>query len=283
MTWQQYFQPNRKRVLTAVRFVSCRNPETAKTLVAQLLNPVNSLHAVRPPAWKTGDDSNALAQKARNCAFYSYESVHAQGLRVIYGPDNTPYQVYCHNDQWNANTLVMSYSRDNVPVFKNKPLYVDHPVSEGSHNWKQYRLPLAVMKALHDVADKWKITCSYHSRGMQHRDSLVVDAKAVDPFFSGGTYCAKVKRVRIKDHGCDDCVVCITQGNNAWHMVPSQQKTCDGHAGYSNVVPSVSCPQEPSVDYIYFGNYRAPPCFDEQFTCTDSGDATTNFWFVQRL
>jgi hypothetical protein len=111
---------------------------------------------------------------ARSCAHYSKSTNRTAGLRLIYAPDNTPYRAFCYFDQWSAQTLALSYSRDNADVFNGKPLRIDYAVSQDSHNWEKYRLSQARMTALLDEAQQWTITCSYQLQGMKDQDYLKV-------------------------------------------------------------------------------------------------------------
>ena len=121
-----------------------------------------------------GQGGDRCENVPRNCAFYANSSNPAPGLYLIYTPDNIPYRVFCHFDQWSAMTLAMSYSKDNSADFLGKPLTGDYPMSEDSHNWEKYRLSLSRMSALRDTAQEWKITCSYQLQGMMDNDYLKV-------------------------------------------------------------------------------------------------------------
>ena len=122
------------------------------------------------PEGRAGD----RCEIAKNCAAYASSPNPAPGLYSIYALDNTTYRVFCYFDQWSAMTLAMSYSKDNIADFKDKPLTSDYPMSEDSHNWEKYRLSLSRMSALRDVAQEWKITCSYQLQGMMDNDYLKV-------------------------------------------------------------------------------------------------------------
>ena len=199
----------------------------------------------------------------RSCAHY-YDSTNlTPGLRLIYA-DGIPFHVFCFFDEWSAMTLVMSYSRDNKALFK-KPLTTDYSVSEDSHNWEKYRLSRARMFSVLNGALEWKITCSYQLQGMQDQDYLKVST--ADNPLTAESGCIQVTKIRIRGQGCDYCPVFLNQKGCVWHVIHTNQNGCDHVPGYVNVVPVTSC------KVIYFGNYA--DCFDEQFSCTSSGDATT--------
>ena len=121
-----------------------------------------------------GQSGDRCENVPRSCAFYANSADKTPGLRVIYAPDNTLYRAFCYFDSWSVQTLVMSYSRDNIARFANKPMTMDDPVFEDSHNWDKYRLSLARMTAVLNEAEEWKITCSYQLQGMQDQDYLKV-------------------------------------------------------------------------------------------------------------
>jgi hypothetical protein len=107
---------------------------------------------------------------------------------------------------------------------------------------------------------------------------LKVDTDDINPLVDNGAYCVRVAKICIRGQGCDDCVVTLVQGSNMWHMMLSWQSNCKHVTDYVNVVPDVAC--KPG----YFNNYKyTSDCFDTQFSCTSSGDATTQFWFVHSM
>ena len=215
--------------------------------------------------------------KARNCAFYA--SNKANGLRLIYGPDNIPYQTFCIIGDEYSSTLAMSYSLENQPHFVNQPLTKDYPVSQDSHNWEKFRLSLARMAALRDTALKWKLTCSYNLPRMPSYDVVRFMLKDLDPLaWDSGIKCATADKVNIKGVGCANCVIAITQGSNSWHLSEHHASSCTSKGGVQ-LLSRVTCDFFSSPNY--FGNYQSA-CVDTGFSCTSSANATTQFWFVHK-
>ncbi len=57
-----------------------------------------------------------------------------------------------------------------------------------------------------------------------------------------------------------------------WHVLKKHQNGCSSYPDYVNIVPTTCS---------YFGKYSAN-C-DEQFSCTSSGDATTQLWLIHGI
>ena len=68
----------------------------------------------------------------------------------------------------------------------------------------------------------------------------------------------------------------MSHGKNTWHMMYHHVDWCPSAV---QVLPKLSCS---AGEHSYFGNYNAK-CLDENFLCTSSLNATTQFWFIHEI
>ena len=213
-------------------------------------------------------------RKAKSCADYNLNSNRTNGLRILHAPDDTLYPVFCYFNEWSAQTLLQSHTRVNHPDL-GFPLTQNHPISENEPNWVKYRLSLPRMQVISVGAIQWQITCSFNTRGMTDHDMLRFRTTKLDPLgFASGIACREALIAKIKNAGCQFCKIAIAQQSAGWNMKSDQFSYCSNAV---NVVPSVSCSNGKIPGY--FGNYDMD-CFDEEFSCTSSDDATTQVWFI---
>ena len=71
-------------------------------------------------------------------------------------------------------------------------------------------------------------------------------------------------------------LVGILQGSHFWHMKYGFANSCPTAV---QVLPQLSCADE---QYSYFGRPNVN-CLDENFSCTSSLKATTQFWFLHKI
>ena len=191
---------------------------------------------------------------------------------MIFDNEGHSFPVYCDltSDSNAAWTLIMSERTQRLNVFKELPLYVDKPKNEDNPNWNLFRLSLIKMKQLQSRSSHWRVTCSFQTDGVLHRDYVRAKFADFDPIdFVGLKECKKVEYINVRGHSCSDC-------NVAWWQDSRQMLHHDSS--------SAACGFDPSAGAVEsednFGFYNSP---NPNFRCTQFPSSTNNYWFGSYL
>ena len=161
--------------------------------------------------------------------------------------------------------------RNKDEQFTQEGLMVDSPKNTEVPNWQAYRLPLSRMEELRSRSTHWRVTCSFLSVGLDHRDYLRAELAQFDPLtFKAGRACKQVEYIDIRGHASQQCTT-------AWGQ---KEKEFLSHRSDVNECDRGSTPDHINSEQA-FGRYRKG--LNPEFRCTAGDSATTNYWFGSRL
>ena len=163
----------------------------------------------------------------------------------------------------------MSEKTPRSNVFKAQPLYIDKPASEDNPKWDLFRLSLNKMKQFRFRSSHWRVTCSFQTDGVVHRDYVRAKIADFDPIdFVGLKQCKRVEYINVRGHNCTDCDVAWWQDNRQMLHHDSSAANCgfdassgavdseDNFGFYSSSNPNFRCNQLPgSISNYWFGSY----------------------------
>ena len=223
-----------------------------------------------------GFDGNRCENPPRSCAAFSNPPNLGEHYKIIYAPDNTPYQVICFFTSTNVQTLVMSFTRINSPHMTSHSLAQDNPVNENNPNWVDYRLSLARMKSIRDSSYQWFYTCQFDVRSWSWDNYLQSEFEQTDPLtYDSSTTesdCRLVSSVNVRGKSCSsqNCKVGMTQTTGTILRVDNSNVNCGGLG-----VGMYTCSAN-GVPVTYFGDYT---CYISTHKCSQNNQATTQLWF----
>ena len=173
---------------------------------------------------------------------------------------------------WN---MVMSWTPVNrrLSAFFKIPFKYNSPQNEDALNWDLYRLSLARMRFLQTHSTHWRATCSYPSHGIDFRDYLRGNFKALNIFnFVGERQCKKVEYVNIRGHVGTDLTAPFWQKLNTWTLhIDSTHTHCQFKTAKSGAASS-----EDNCDWYGDG-------ISNKFLCTKGDQSTTQWWLGAHL
>ena len=193
------------------------------------------------------------------------------GLYRIFDDGGTSYWVYCDQstESGMAWTLVMSQTFKNraIEQFNTKSLRHNGPLNQESPRWDAYRLSLSRMNGLRSVSSHWRVTCNFHTEGLQYRDYVRARFSEFDcGRFYGAEGCKKVEYINVRGHNCTECTVAWWQKNNKYilyHDSSSDECQFGSSPGFVK-------------DENNFGFYKN---HNPEFRCSAQNESSTNHWF----
>ena len=169
-----------------------------------------------------------------------------------------------------AWTLIESYALKFNGNFKDKALFVDHPINENSPNWNLYRLSKSRMSRIRDKSTYWRATCDFQKSGVDYRDYVRAKVSDVDlVVYSGEGTCAKVEYINLRGH----VGVGVTVG--FWNSARYHFHTDSTYTGCSFDARSGVASSEDNWGFYHNTN--------SAFRCTSSSEATTQFWYGEYI
>ena len=212
-----------------------------------------------------------------SCVAHARHGGVRSGLYDICDISGNTYKVYCDltSEPRMAWTLVMSQSYRNrdLPQLKTV-LFEDNPLNQESPRWDAYRLSLSRMNGLRSVSSHWRVTCNFHTEGLQYRDYVRARFSEFDALnFSGEGSCQKVEYLNVRGHNCTSCTAAWWQfhrkstGQNLILHHDSSLIRCE----FGNT-PGFAT-SEDNFGYYY------PFTRNKKFRCTAEETSTTNHWF----
>ena len=199
----------------------------------------------------------------------------ASGFYCIQGNDGHFHKLYCDlasEPGW-AWTLVMSQTLGNRDEqFAQIGFLVDSPRNAEFPNWEAYRLPLNRMKELRSHLTHWRVTCSFPSFGVDHRDYTRAEFKQFDLLaFNANRRCKLVEYMDIRGHACQQCTAAWGQDKNDFLTHRSD---------VNNGCTRGETPNHVKAEQA-FGRYKKGR--NPRFRCTAGDSSVTSYWFGSRL
>ena len=207
----------------------------------------------------------------RSCRGYNNGS-RIPGLYKVFDENMKLFDVYCDFDLNSSATwtLVQSYELRNTQLFRKKSFFLDFPVNENTHNWKEYRLSKSKIQTIQDDSKKFRITCNYDTEGVAYRDYLQAAKSKIDIMTFSGHKCSLVERIDIRGHNCKQCTAWIVQDSKIGLHSDSYYtsvRSCEFRPSGSS-----KCGGKGEDNFGYFS------CINNGHRCSSSPSATTQIW-----